>query len=220
MQTLTCPVDLAVIKLNTVTINKYIILSKLKHNITLSKFALKDWKYLQSVSRKQSHKLIPWYRSFWSRYSINNNNCVFRVIYKIDDFISAMERIFSLGKKWTVPFNSDLPCWMEIFHLMKIFLPLNSWTFINCILAHVLNIFFVFIQRSVLTKLDTLIEKHDETLSILRVLSSATRGVNDKELLDDILPSPLDTVEEITEFYSRLDDEEFRKKMVVSSTKT
>jgi hypothetical protein len=56
-------------------------------------------------------------------------------------------------------------------------------------------------------------------LSILRVLLSATRGVNDKELLDDILPSPLDTVEEITEFCSRLDDEEFRKKMVGSSTK-
>lgn len=86
-------------------------------------------------------------------------------------------------------------------------------------MSYILFVFILGFQRSVLTKLDTLIEKHDETLSILRVLLSATRGVNDKELLDDILPSPLDTVEEMTEFCSRLDDEEFRKKMVGSSTK-
>lgn len=65
-----------------------------------------------------------------------------------------------------------------------------------------------------LTKLETLIEKHDETLAILRVLLSATRGVNENEVLEDILPSPLNSVEDLQGLCSRLDDEEFRKKMV------
>ena len=69
-------------------------------------------------------------------------------------------------------------------------------------------------QRSVLTKLETLIEKHDETLAILRVLLSATRGVNENVMLEDILPSPLDSTEDLQELCSRLNDEEFRKKMV------
>ena len=65
-----------------------------------------------------------------------------------------------------------------------------------------------------LTKLETLIEKHDETLAILRVLLSATRGVNENEVLEDILPSPLNSVEDLQGLCSGLDDEEFRKKMV------
>ena len=70
-------------------------------------------------------------------------------------------------------------------------------------------------QRSVLTKLGTLIEKRDETLAILRVLLlNATRGVNENEMLEDILPSPLDSTEDLQELCSRLNDEEFRKKMV------
>ena len=59
-----------------------------------------------------------------------------------------------------------------------------------------------------------MIEKHDETLAILRVLLSATRGVNENEMLEDILPSPLDSTEDLQELCSRLNDEEFRKKMV------
>jgi hypothetical protein len=80
-----------------------------------------------------------------------------------------------------------------------------------------LIVFFICLpcfQRSVLTKLETLIEKHDETLAILRVLLSATRGVNENEMLEDILPSPLDSVQDLQELCSRLDDEEFRKKIV------
>ena len=48
-----------------------------------------------------------------------------------------MEQIFSFCKRWNVPFNSVLPHWMEhlIFHLMKIFVPLHSWTFIIGILT-------------------------------------------------------------------------------------
>ena len=45
-----------------------------------------------------------------------------------------MEQIFSLGERWNVLFNLTLPHWMKhfIFHLMKIFVPLHSWTFIIC----------------------------------------------------------------------------------------
>ena len=53
-----------------------------------------------------------------------------------------MEQIFSFGERWNVPFNSASPCWMEhfIFHLMKIFVPLHSETFIICILFAVIII--------------------------------------------------------------------------------
>ena len=70
-------------------------------------------------------------------------------------------------------------------------------------------------QRSVLTKLDTLIDKHEEALSILRVLLSATKGINEEEVLEDVIPDAFDSVEQLEEFSSRLqDDDNYRKKLV------
>ena len=69
-------------------------------------------------------------------------------------------------------------------------------------------------QRSVLTKLDTLIDKHEEALSILRGLLSATKGINE-EVLEDVIPDAFDSVEQFEEFSSRLqDDDNYRKKLV------
>lgn len=62
--------------------------------------------------------------------------------------------------------------------------------------------------------MDTMIEKQDEALSILRVLLSATRGVGGNDMLEDILPKPMDSVEELEELSARLADEDIRKKMV------
>ena len=73
---------------------------------------------------------------------------------------------------------------------------------------------FLVFQRSVLTKLDTLIDKHEEALSILRVLLSATKGVNDEEIIEDIIPNAIDSVDELEELSSRLNDDDYRKKLV------
>lgn len=76
-------------------------------------------------------------------------------------------------------------------------------------------------QRSVLTKLDTIIEKHDETLSILRVILTSTRGVdNDDAVLEDILSKPVDNVKDLKELSSRLEGETYKKKMVSFGAKS
>ncbi|XP_028417120.1 uncharacterized protein LOC114541386 isoform X1 [Dendronephthya gigantea] len=69
-------------------------------------------------------------------------------------------------------------------------------------------------QRSVLTKLDIMLEKQEEALSILRVVLGATRGVSGNEMLEDIIPNPLDSVEELENLNDRLADEDARKKML------
>ena len=57
-------------------------------------------------------------------------------------------------------------------------------------------------QWLVQTKLNTIIENQDETLSILRLLH------------DDVLPSPVDCREDLVELCARLQEEIFMKKMV------
>lgn len=58
------------------------------------------------------------------------------------------------------------------------------------------------------------IEKQDEALSILRVLLTATRGVGGNDVLEDILPVPIDSVQDLQELSEKLGDEEYMKKMV------
>ncbi|CAB4013447.1 Hypothetical predicted protein [Paramuricea clavata] len=75
---------------------------------------------------------------------------------------------------------------------------------------------FVDFQRCVLTKLDIMIEKQDEGLSILRMLLGATSKAtaNTDVMLEDIIPSPVDSVDDLNKLSSRLDDDqEFTKKM-------
>ena len=69
-------------------------------------------------------------------------------------------------------------------------------------------------QGSVLAKLDTLIDKHEEALSILGVLLSATKGINEEEVLEDVIPNAFVSVEQFEEFSSRLNDDNYRKKLV------
>ena len=52
-------------------------------------------------------------------------------------------------------------------------------------------------------KLETIIQKQDEGLSMMRVLLGATRGISGNYVLVDILPKPAD----------RLEEEKFKKKM-------
>ncbi|XP_046856603.1 uncharacterized protein LOC124449683 isoform X2 [Xenia sp. Carnegie-2017] len=69
-------------------------------------------------------------------------------------------------------------------------------------------------QRSVLTKLETLIDKQEEALSILRGLLSAKKGVDEHEILEDFVPNPLDSVEELEELSSSHDEEKSRRKLL------
>lgn len=69
-------------------------------------------------------------------------------------------------------------------------------------------------QKSVLTKLETIIQKQDEGLSMLRVLLGTTRGVGGNDILEDILPKPMNDNKDTEDMLSRLEEDNFKKKMV------
>lgn len=56
-------------------------------------------------------------------------------------------------------------------------------------------------------------------LSILRAILTASKEVTEEAVLDDILPNPVDMIEDLEDFSRRLDDETFRKKTVSFITK-
>ncbi|XP_046862855.1 uncharacterized protein LOC124456454 [Xenia sp. Carnegie-2017] len=69
-------------------------------------------------------------------------------------------------------------------------------------------------QRSVLTKLEALIDKQEEAFSILGALLSAKKGVDEHEILEDIVPNALDSVEELEEQSSSLDEKKSKRKLL------
>lgn len=64
-------------------------------------------------------------------------------------------------------------------------------------------------------KLETIIEKQNEGLQMLRQLLSVTRGAGGRDMLEDMLPRPLTQVVELNALCENLSDEDFKKKMVV-----
>ena len=85
--------------------------------------------------------------------------------------------------------------------------------------AYVSYVYIYFIhlldfQRSVLAKLDMMIEKQSECLSMLQVLLGAAKGVGGQDMLEDVLPKPNDTCEELEEMSAGLSDNDVRKKTV------
>ena len=68
---------------------------------------------------------------------------------------------------------------------------------------------------AVLMKLDTIIDKQNEGLQMLRQLLSVTRGPCGKDMLEDMLPKPLIEVHELNALCENLSNEDFKKKMVV-----
>ena len=58
-----------------------------------------------------------------------------------------------------------------------------------------------------------MIEKQSEALSILQVLG-ATKGVAGHDMLEDVLPKPTDSPEELEKMSAGLSDEDVRKKTV------
>ena len=73
---------------------------------------------------------------------------------------------------------------------------------------------FIDFQRTVLTKLETIIQKQEDGLSMLRMLLGATK-VDGNDILEDVLPQPLDTAEALKELNTRLEDDQYRRKMVI-----
>ena len=57
-----------------------------------------------------------------------------------------------------------------------------------------------------------MIEKQSEALSILQVLLGATKGVAGHDMLEDVLPKPIDSPEELEKMSACLSDEDVRKK--------
>jgi hypothetical protein len=66
----------------------------------------------------------------------------------------------------------------------------------------------------VLAKLDILIEKQSENQSILQVLLGVAKGVGGQDMLEDVLPKPIDTWQELEEMSAGLSDNDVRKKTV------
>ena len=71
-------------------------------------------------------------------------------------------------------------------------------------------------QTAVLMKLETIIEKQNEGLQMPRQLLSTTRGVGGRDMLEDMLPDPLDQVDQFNALCEKLSDEDFKKRMVLS----
>ena len=49
---------------------------------------------------------------------------------------------------------------------------------------------------------------------MLWMVLCATRGADENDMLEDVIPRAIDSVEEVNKLSSRLDDEEFMKKVV------
>ena len=69
---------------------------------------------------------------------------------------------------------------------------------------------FLDFKRSVLLKLETIIQKQDG-LSIMRVLLDATRGVGGNDILDDVLPKPAECDGDIQILCGRLGEENLKE---------
>ena len=63
-------------------------------------------------------------------------------------------------------------------------------------------------------KLDTIIQNQNEQLTLIRQLASATRGVSGKDVVDDVLPDPLNGSADLTMFTQQLQEKAARDKFV------
>jgi hypothetical protein len=64
--------------------------------------------------------------------------------------------------------------------------------------------------------MEEMLENQREALSLLRGLVGATRTSTDGELLEDVLPNPINSRDQLKEISEKiLADESFKKKMVV-----
>ena len=87
-------------------------------------------------------------------------------------------------------------------------------TFKELIVFDLFRAHVVGFQRSVLSKLDIMIEKQSEVLSILQVLLNATKGAGGHDMLEDVLPKPIDSPKELEQMSAGLSDEDVRKRTV------
>ncbi|KAK2149342.1 hypothetical protein LSH36_455g07085 [Paralvinella palmiformis] len=67
---------------------------------------------------------------------------------------------------------------------------------------------------SVLKKLDSVISNQNAQMITLKKIADATRGMEEDDLVEDIIPAPIDSVEELNRFNSKLGDPKFNKKLI------
>lgn len=78
----------------------------------------------------------------------------------------------------------------------------------------VIVLYFTDFHVSVLAKLDTIIDNQQEQLMLLRQIAAGNKSCGSAEALDEIIPTTINTVEELLDFDKKLRDVEFKKKMV------
>jgi hypothetical protein len=73
---------------------------------------------------------------------------------------------------------------------------------------------FLGFQVNVLAKLDALLENQHEELSLLRNIAANMQSSGSGEGVEDLIPSKINSLEELLEFDEKLQDTEFKKKVV------
>ena len=73
---------------------------------------------------------------------------------------------------------------------------------------------FLGFQVNVLAKLDAILENQLEELLLLRNITASTQSSGSGEGVEDLIPSKINSLEELLEFDEKLQDAEFKKKMV------
>jgi formyltetrahydrofolate hydrolase len=66
-----------------------------------------------------------------------------------------------------------------------------------------------------MAKLDTIIENQQEQNLLLRQIAASSLSSGSGDTLDELIPSKMDSIEELLEFEEKLQDTEFKKKMVI-----
>jgi len=112
-----------------------------------------------------------------------------------------------------------LRCDRNVSNLKLYVLFLHVWSLCcGCITPFSFALAFSFhigFQVSVMAKLDTIIENQQEQNLLLRQIAASSLSSGYGDTLDELIPSKMDSLEELLEFEEKLQDTEFKKKMVI-----
>lgn len=81
-----------------------------------------------------------------------------------------------------------------------------------------MNTIYLFLtdyQKNILLNLQCILENQKEQLSLLRQLVSCSRAGSGDLILEDVLPQPVNTIEELQQLCEKLKQEAFYTNMVI-----
>lgn len=99
-------------------------------------------------------------------------------------------------------------------HILGYGLFLRSWWWLKCRMFS--GWLFLGFQVNVLAKLDAILENQLEELLLLRNIAASTQSSGSGEGVEDLVSSKINSHQELLEFDEKLQDAEFKKKMVYS----